>query len=265
MEEETLTFYKLSKLHKKHYYIDPDYVNNMKNITDFKKKRQIVAKWIFDVIIKFDFYLQTYFLAINYFDRYLDINRDTVSADLQKIATVCLFIAGKFEEIWAPDIGDFVWIASGAFTKKEAILQEDKILKDLEWYVNYVTPLSYINEFTKDMNEQIILNSQYLAVLTTFDAHFLKYEALDIASICIYIASKMVNDLPINDQEETRILKDLYSEPNSSLTIYFENKRKMKRYRVVLSKTSPIKMIEKRSPAPPKDIPRPNLPKPIIN
>lgn len=44
-----------------------------------------------------------------------------------------MFIACKYEEIYAPDIKDFVYVCDKAYTKEEILDMESKILQCIEF------------------------------------------------------------------------------------------------------------------------------------
>ena len=61
-------------------------------------------------------------------------------------------IASKYEEIYVPDIQDFVFISDNAYSKKEILKMEFDILKTLEFNVQIVTPYRFLERFTKFAN-----------------------------------------------------------------------------------------------------------------
>lgn len=50
---------------------------------------------------------------------------------LQCLGAACLFIASKFEEVSPPAITDFVHMADDAFTRRQLLLMEKKIVSKL--------------------------------------------------------------------------------------------------------------------------------------
>ena len=60
-----------------------------------------------------------------------------------------MLIASKYEEIYAPEVRDFVYITDKAYTKDEILQMESSILSELDF--NICTPSSYrfIERFTK--------------------------------------------------------------------------------------------------------------------
>lgn len=60
--------------------------------------RTIVADWIQELCQDFAFDTETFFLSINYLDRFLS-KKNVPKKRLQLVGAACLFIAAKYEEI----------------------------------------------------------------------------------------------------------------------------------------------------------------------
>jgi len=83
-----------------------------------EKMRAILVDWIIEVHLKFKLLPETLFLTINLIDRYLErvqIKRN----NLQLVGVTAMLIASKYEEIYAPEVRDFVYITDNAYTKEE--------------------------------------------------------------------------------------------------------------------------------------------------
>jgi len=80
------------------------------------KMRAILVDWLTDVHLKFKLVPETLFLAISIMDRYLErvrINKN----HLQLVGVTALFLAAKYEEIYPPELKDFVYITDNAYQK----------------------------------------------------------------------------------------------------------------------------------------------------
>ena len=66
---------------------------------------------------------ETLFLTINIIDRYLE-KTQIRRTKLQLVAVAALLIASKYEEIYVPELNDFVFISDSAFTKEEILQME---------------------------------------------------------------------------------------------------------------------------------------------
>jgi cyclin B len=78
--------------------------------------RAILVDWIIEVHLKFKLLPETLFITVSLIDRYLEkvqIKRN----NLQLVGVTAMLIATKYEEIYAPEVRDFVYITDNAYTK----------------------------------------------------------------------------------------------------------------------------------------------------
>ena len=92
------------------------------------RMRGILIDWLIEVHLKFKLVPETLYLTVNLIDRYLEI--DVTSRDkLQLVGVTAMLIACKYEEIYPPEVKDFVYITDNAYTKQEIMDMEYKMLK----------------------------------------------------------------------------------------------------------------------------------------
>jgi G2/mitotic-specific cyclin-B, other len=85
--------------------------------------RAILIDWLIEVHLKFKLLPETLFLTINLIDRFLEkavIQR----TKLQLVGVTSMLIASKYEEIYAPEVRDFVYITDKAYSKEEILKME---------------------------------------------------------------------------------------------------------------------------------------------
>ena len=58
----------------------------------------------------------TLFLAVSYLDRYLSTHK-VMRSRLQLVGVVCLLLAAKYEEIYAPNIEEFCYITDNTYSR----------------------------------------------------------------------------------------------------------------------------------------------------
>lgn len=79
--------------------------------------RCILISWLVEVHLKFKLLPETLFLTINIIDRYTQV-KQVKKADYQLLGVTAMLIASKYEEIYAPEIRDFIYMTDKAYTKE---------------------------------------------------------------------------------------------------------------------------------------------------
>lgn len=134
---------------EKDYIPRVGYMTSQNDINE--KMRAILVDWLIEVHHKFKLLPETLFLTVNLIDRYLEkqvIHR----TKLQLVGVTAMLIASKYEEIYAPEVRDFVYITDKAYQKEEILKQEFALLTELDF--NICTPSSYrfLERFSKIAN-----------------------------------------------------------------------------------------------------------------
>ncbi|PKA55714.1 Cyclin-B1-1 [Apostasia shenzhenica] len=123
-----------------------DYIGSQIEIN--AKMRAILVDWLVEVHQKFELMPETLYLTVNIIDRYLSLEL-VHRKELQLVGVGAMLIACKYEEIWAPEVQDFILISDGAYTRVQVLRMEKKILNKLEWSLTYPTPYVFIVRFLK--------------------------------------------------------------------------------------------------------------------
>ncbi|KAK2576779.1 hypothetical protein KPH14_005423 [Odynerus spinipes] len=109
------------------------------------RMRAILLDWLIEVCEVYKLHRETYYLAMDYIDRYLSTHQNVPKNQLQLIGITCLFIAAKVEEIYPPKIAEFAYVTDGACTEEEILGKELIILKGLGWNLSPVTAPGWLN------------------------------------------------------------------------------------------------------------------------
>jgi len=113
-----------------------------------EKMRGILVDWIIEVHLRFKLKTETLFLTINIIDRYLE-KTQIMRTRLQLVAVAALLIAAKYEEIYVPDMNDFVFISDNAYSRQDILEMERSILITLEFNVNIQSTYLFLQRFAK--------------------------------------------------------------------------------------------------------------------
>lgn len=190
-----------------------DYMKNQEDINS--KMREILIDWLNEVHLKFKLRPETMYLTVNLIDRFLSL-RMVSRTKLQLVGCTGMLIASKYEEIYAPEVRDFVYISDKAYSHEEILMMESIMLNKLQFNVTVPSALRFGQRFmklVKGANERFRMLVQYLMELTLQNYHFLKYLPSMIAASATYLASSMVSCRP-GKPEWTSLLR---SQTNYSL------------------------------------------------
>uniref|UniRef100_A0A182W6W7 Uncharacterized protein n=1 Tax=Anopheles minimus TaxID=112268 RepID=A0A182W6W7_9DIPT len=108
------------------------------------RMRAILLDWLNEVCEVYKLHRETYYLAVDYIDRYLSHQKDMKKSHLQLLGIAALFIAAKVEEIYPPKIGEFAYVTDGACTEEDILREELLVLAALEWRINPVTVMGWL-------------------------------------------------------------------------------------------------------------------------
>jgi cyclin B len=123
-----------------------DYIGSQPEINE--KMRSILIDWLVDVHRKFELMPETLYLTINLVDRFLSLTM-VHRRELQLLGLGAMLIACKYEEIWAPEVNDFVCISDNAYNRKQVLAMEKSILGQVEWYITVPTPYVFLARYVK--------------------------------------------------------------------------------------------------------------------
>ena len=80
--------------------------------------RAILMDWVVEVAAEYKLVSDTLFLAASYVDRFLSC-RAIERTELQLVGVAALFLAAKYEEIYPPQLNDFVFVAASTYTREQ--------------------------------------------------------------------------------------------------------------------------------------------------
>ena len=108
----------------------PGYMKRQPDVNE--KMRAILVDWLVEVHLKFKLVPETLYLTVNLIDRYL-AQVTVMREKLQLIGVTAMLIASKYEEIYAPEVQDFVYITDRAYSKSEILECEFSMLSALDF------------------------------------------------------------------------------------------------------------------------------------
>ncbi|XP_004636877.1 G1/S-specific cyclin-E1 [Octodon degus] len=128
------------------------------------KMRAILLDWLMEVCEVYKLHRETFYLAQDFFDRYMATQENVVKTVLQLIGISSLFIAAKLEEIYPPKLHQFAYVTDGACSGDEILTMELVIMQALEWRLSPLTIVSWLNVYM----QVAYLNDEYEVLLPQY-------------------------------------------------------------------------------------------------
>uniref|UniRef100_A0A6A7G4W4 Cyclin B1 n=1 Tax=Hirondellea gigas TaxID=1518452 RepID=A0A6A7G4W4_9CRUS len=176
------------------------------------RMRTILIDWLIEVHEKFTLKNQTLYLAVNYLDRFLSLRRISRSK-LQLVGCTALFLAAKFEEIYHPQIADFVFVSDSACSHNGIIQMEQMMMETLKWNLLVATPFRFCERFLrvagvgaqrdKGPNQRTRDNivsktqfyAQFILELCLTETGMLEFKPSKLAASAVFLALKITRVL----------------------------------------------------------------------
>ena len=160
--------------------------------TDINEKmRAILVDWIIEIHDKFHYKSQTLYQTIWLIDTYLSI-KYIERGDFQLLGLGCLYISCKFNEIYCPQLNEFVEATDGAYSKDDLLRIEKDILKITNYNLLPPSQDDFYNIISKSFgfNEKQYYLGKYFMENSLIDYKMIKYSPSVIAVSCSYIVMK---------------------------------------------------------------------------
>lgn len=166
----------------------PGYMKKQPDIT--YSMRSILIDWLVEVAEEYRLQDETLYLAISYIDRFLSY-MSVVRTKLQLVGTAAMFIAAKYEEIYPPEVGEFVYITDDTYTKTQVIKMENLILRVLSFDLTVPTHFTFLMEYciNNNLSDKIKFLAMYLCELSMLEADpYLQYLPSQLAASAVALA-----------------------------------------------------------------------------
>jgi cyclin B len=101
-----------------------------------------------------------------------------------------MLISSKYEEIYAPEVRDFVYITDKAYTKEEILAMEQAILATLDFNVTSPSSYRFLERFSKIVkaDDPLFNLARYLIELPLIEYRMLKYSPSNLAASALFLA-----------------------------------------------------------------------------
>jgi len=172
--------------------IPSDYMDRQKEISE--KMRTILVDWLIQVHSKFNLLQETLYLTVYTIDRYLD--KEIVKrSELQLVGVTAMLLASKYEEMYAPEVGDFVYITDNAYSKEKIKAMEQKMLKTLQYDFSNPLCLQFLRRNSKagDMSAEKHTLAKFFMELTLVSYKFVCRYPSQLAAASLFLSIKIID------------------------------------------------------------------------
>ncbi|KFQ93884.1 G2/mitotic-specific cyclin-B1, partial [Nipponia nippon] len=156
--------------------------------------RAILIDWLVQVQVKFRLQQETLYMAVAIIDRFLQDN-GVSKKTLQLVGVTAMFIASKYEEVFPPHIGDFVYVTDNTYTKLQISQMEMKILQALNFCLGRPLPPHFLRRASKiaevDLEQHVL--AKYLMELSIVDYDMVHFPPSKTAAAASCLALKLLN------------------------------------------------------------------------
>uniref|UniRef100_A0A8D3E7J0 G2/mitotic-specific cyclin-B2 n=1 Tax=Scophthalmus maximus TaxID=52904 RepID=A0A8D3E7J0_SCOMX len=146
------------------------------------RMRALLVDWLVQVHSRFQLLQETLYLTVAVLDRFLQV-QPVSRRKLQLVGVSAMLVACKYEEMFAPEVGDFAYITDNAFTKAQILEMEQLLLRTLNFELGRPLPLHFLRRASKvaDVSDRHTL-AKYLMELTLLDYHMVHYRPSEVAA-----------------------------------------------------------------------------------
>ncbi|XP_054239980.1 cyclin-A1 [Indicator indicator] len=171
----------------------PYYMKKQPDITT--GMRAILVDWLVEVGEEYKLRTETLYLAVNFLDRFLSC-MSVLRGKLQLVGTAAILLAAKYEEIYPPEVNEFVYITDDTYTKRQLLKMEHLLLKVLAFDLTVPTINQFLLQYFQ--RHEVCIRTEnfarYLAELSLLEADpFLKYLPSQTAAAAYCLANYTVN------------------------------------------------------------------------
>ncbi|XP_022265526.1 cyclin-A1 isoform X2 [Canis lupus baileyi] len=169
------------------------YMRKQPDITE--SMRTILVDWLVEVGEEYKLRAETLYLAVNFLDRFLSC-MSVLRGKLQLVGTAAILLASKYEEIYPPEVDEFVYITDDTYTKRQLLRMEHLLLKVLAFDLTVPTTNQFLLQYLRRQGVCIRTENlaKYVAELSLLEADpFLKYLPSLRAAAAYCLANYTVN------------------------------------------------------------------------
>ncbi|KAM7424701.1 hypothetical protein PAMA_000859 [Pampus argenteus] len=170
--------------------------NYMQGYEITERMRALLIDWLVQVHSRFQLLQETLYLTVAVLDRFLQV-QPVSRRKLQLVGVTAMLVACKYEEMYAPEVGDFAYITDNAFTKSQILEMEQLVLRSLNFQLGRPLPLHFLRRASKVANSDVERHTlaKYLMELTLVDYDMVHYRPSEIAAASLCLSQRLLDGL----------------------------------------------------------------------
>jgi cyclin B len=110
--------------------------------------RAYLIDWLSELHLKFKLWPETLYVCVGIIDKYI-MREDIKKKDLQCLGITALHIAGKYEEIYPPELKQILRVTDNAVTKDQVLQLEFSILQALDFNMTFPSILRFMERYAR--------------------------------------------------------------------------------------------------------------------
>lgn len=154
-----------------------------------------MVDWLAELHYKFKMWPETLFVTIGIIDKTLMRWKDFKKSDLQCLGVTALHIAGKYEEIYPPDLRTILDVIDNAVTHAQVCNLEKEILEILDFDMVWPSVLRFMQRYAcvSNFNQEQHMIAQMFCDFTLYNTQLLKERPSLLGALAIYATNKISN------------------------------------------------------------------------
>eukprot|EP00951_Prasinocladus_malaysianus_P027283 scaffold244241_cov40-Prasinocladus_malaysianus.AAC.1 len=211
--EYACDIYKFYHRIEKSFMVSSTYMSNQTEISSWM--RSVLVDWLVEVHLKFKLSPETLYLTVNIIDRFLAV-RHVGRKQLQLVGVTAMFLAAKYEETWAPEVRDFVYICDKAYSRKQILVMERTMINVLQFKITVPTHHHFAARYVKaaglEKDKEFMFLCRYIIELSLLEYDMLEHSYSEVSAAAVQLALKLTgygeSSWPLNCEKHSGYTKE---------------------------------------------------------
>jgi len=158
------------------------------------RMRSILVDWLSQVHIRFHLLPETMYMTVALIDRFLQ-EVAVPKEKLQLVGVTAMFVASKYEEMYAPEIADFCYITDNSCSKQDIRIMECMLLRTLGFNLGRPLPIHFLRRYSKAAEADATKHTlaKYFLELALIQYQLSHFPPSMMAAAALWLALKLLD------------------------------------------------------------------------